>query len=218
MLQRHLVIFARRPQLGVGKRRLAKTIGNVEALRFTRTTLHSLIRRLGADRRWTLWVAATPDRPGGWIGSVRHVPQGKGSLGERLTRVVESLPPGPVVIVGTDLPTITCRDVAAAFAGLANHAAVLGPATDGGYWLIGLRRRPGCPLPFEDVRWSTSHALTDTIAALNGASHALLDLREDIDDAAALRRLVSERRPGRTCEGRWRTASPQAQGSTRQGP
>ena len=214
MLQRHLVIFARRPQLGVGKRRLARTIGNVEALRFTRSSLHGLMRRLGSDPRWSLWVAATPDRPTDWVGGVRHVAQGEGSLGERLTRVVEGLPPGPVVIVGTDLPTISCRDVARAFASLDRHAAVLGPATDGGYWLIGLRRRPRALMPFKNVRWSTAHALDDTIAALNGASHALLDLREDIDDGEAMRRFVSARRGRRTSAGRCRPASAQVQGST----
>jgi rSAM/selenodomain-associated transferase 1 len=216
MLQRHLVVFARRPQLGVGKRRLARTIGNVEALRFTRSSLHGLLRRLGSDRRWTLWVAATPDRPTDWVGGVRHVAQGQGSLGERLTRVVKRLPPGPVVIIGTDLPTISCRDVAGAFASLDKHAAVLGPATDGGYWLIGLRRRPRALMPFKNVRWSTAHALDDTVAALNGASHALLDLREDVDDAAAMRRLVSARQARRISAGKWRPASPQVQGSTQQ--
>jgi rSAM/selenodomain-associated transferase 1 len=217
MLQRHLVIFARRPQLGVGKRRLAKTIGNVEALRFTRSSLHGLIRTLGSDPRWTLWVAATPDRPNGWLGNVRHVPQGRGTLGERLERVVESLPRGPVVIVGTDLPTISCSDIAAAFAELAKRASVFGPATDGGYWLIGLRRRPRPLLPFKNVRWSTAHALDDTIAALEGSSHGLLDLREDIDDAAAMRRFVNARQARRICAGRSRTASPQAQDPTQQG-
>jgi rSAM/selenodomain-associated transferase 1 len=206
MLQRHLIIFARRPQLGVGKRRLAEAIGNVEALRFTRSSLNGLIRTLGSDRRWKLWVAATPDRPAGWAGNGRHLPQGKGSLGERLKRVVESLPPGPVVIVGTDLPSISCRDVAAAFATLAKRASVFGPAKDGGYWLIGLRRRPRPILPFKHVRWSTAHALDDTIAALKGESHALLDLREDIDDAAAMRRFVTARQARRTCAGRSRTA------------
>ena len=206
-MQRHLVLFARRPQLGVGKRRLASTIGDIEALRFSRTSTYGLIRTLGCDPRWTLWVAATPDRPAGWVRNGGYIAQGRGSLGDRLTRVVAGLPPGPVVIIGTDLPTIGRGDVAAAFAALGRSECVFGPASDGGYWLIGLRRRPRLILPFDNVRWSSPSALEDTIAALKGASHALLDLREDIDDSEAMRRFVSTRRGRRTSGGKSPPAS-----------
>jgi rSAM/selenodomain-associated transferase 1 len=210
MLRRHVVIFARRPQLGVGKRRLAKDVGNVEALRFTRSTIAQLVRTLGRDPRWSLWIAATPDRPTAWTGDARVVPQGRGSLGERLSSVAKRLPRGAVIFLGSDLPTVSRRDVARAFAALAGKTAVFGPASDGGYWLIGLRRRPRLILPFDGVRWSTPHALADTVARLNGAPHAMLDEREDVDDGAALRRLVTWRR-ARTCAGRSPQASSQGQ-------
>ena len=60
-LARHLVIFARWPQLGSGKRRLAAGVGAVEALRFQRVTLSLTVLRLGRDRRWITWLAVTPD-------------------------------------------------------------------------------------------------------------------------------------------------------------
>ena len=185
---RHLVIFARRPQLGVGKRRLAADVGDVEALRFARGALDRLTRILGRDPRWRLWLAATPDRPLDWVRAGAAIPQGPGDLGARLTRVIHALPPGPVVVLGSDTPTVTCTDVADAFRALGPNRAVFGPATDGGYWLIGLRRGLGERLPFEGVRWSSSNALADTLTNLGGSRAAMLREQEDVDDGPALRR------------------------------
>lgn len=190
----HLVIFARRPQLGVGKRRLAADVGDVEALRFARGALDRLTRTLGRDPRWRLWLAATPDRPLDWVRDGSAVPQGTGDLGERLSRVIHGLPPGPVVILGSDTPTVTRADVADAFRALGPNRAVFGPAADGGYWLIGLRRGLGERLPFGGVRWSTSDALADTLANLEGSRVAMLREQEDVDEGPALRRWRASRR------------------------
>ena len=192
--RQHLVLFARQPRYGVGKRRLAADVGDLEALRFARGALERLRRTLGADPRWTLWLAVSPDRPTGWAAPARVIAQGPGDLGDRLSRVVHALPPGPIVILGADTPTVTREDVADAFAALGSHDAVFGPARDGGYWLIGLRRRPRQHLPFDAVRWSTEHALADTLAAMDGRTVALLRLQEDVDDGPSLRRYLSRSR------------------------
>lgn len=189
--RQHLVLFARQPRYGVGKRRLAADVGDLEALRFARTSLERLRRTLGSDPRWTLWIAVSPDRPTGWAAPEKVIPQGAGDLGQRLSRVVRALPPGPVVILGADTPTVSRQDVAEAFAALGAHDAVFGPARDGGYWLIGLRRRLHQHLPFSGVRWSTEHALADTISAMNGRAVALLRVQEDVDDGPSLRRYLS---------------------------
>jgi len=192
--RRHLVIFARQPRYGLGKRRLAQDVGNVAALRFSRSALAELVRRLGRDPRWTLWLAITPDRPTAWVRQGRPIGQGRGDLGARLTRVARALPPGPAVILGADTPGVTRTDVAQAFRHLGRHAAVLGPARDGGYWLIGLRRTPRDPLPFADIRWSSAHTLADTLASLTDHRVAQLQMREDVDDGPALRRALRRRR------------------------
>ena len=114
-------------------------------------------------------------------------------MGERLTRVVHALPPGPVVILGGDTPSVTRADVATAFRALGAHRAVFGPTPDGGYWLIGLRRGLGGRLPFEGVRWSTADALSDTLANLVGCRVAMLREQEDIDHGPALRRWQARR-------------------------
>lgn len=195
---RHLVVFARAPRLGTVKRRLARELGDLAALGFHRENTAALLRRLGGDPRWTCWLAVTPDtwaaRPAGlWPGPCRPLAQGGGDLGQRMGRVLVGLPPGPAVIVGSDIPGIRPRHIAEAFQALGAHDWVLGPAADGGYWLIGARRRPTLRLPFAGVAWGSDRALADTLARLGGAKVALLETLEDVDSAADLRRLARKR-------------------------
>jgi uncharacterized protein len=184
----HLVIFTRYPVAGGGKRRLAAHVGQVQAVRFQRVRLQALLIELSHDPRWTTWLAVTPDRSGPWPPHVNRLSQGRGDLGQRLARIVTALPRGPAIIIGTDIPGIRALHIAAGFQALRGHDAAFGPAPDGGYWLIGLKRTPRARLPFDDVRWSTSHALDDTIRALGTARVAMIDTLEDVDDGAALRR------------------------------
>jgi rSAM/selenodomain-associated transferase 1 len=184
--RRHLVIFTRTPAYGVGKRRLAAGIGDLATLRFQRSVLASLQRRLGRDRRWRTWLALTPDRD--TLGRSDALPQGGGDLGERLRRLLKSLPPGPVVVIGSDTPGVMPADIADAFQALGAADAVFGPARDGGYWLIGLKRAPRRLDPFTGVRWSTAHALADTLANLEGRRVIRLRTLEDVDDRESFER------------------------------
>jgi hypothetical protein len=185
---RHLVIMAKHPVMGRAKTRLAASIGAVEATRASRVMLQALLRRLARDHRWTTWLAVTPDsaaRPARWQGDARPrlIAQGGGDLGKRMQALIDRLPPGPAVIIGSDIPAIVPGDIAAAFRLIGSHDAVLGPASDGGYWLAGLSRRR--PLhPFGNVRWSGPHALADTLANLAGHRVALLRELRDVDTAA----------------------------------
>jgi len=192
-LPRHLVVFAKAPRLGRVKSRLAKDIGPVAAWAFYRRTLAFVLRRLDGRGRWRAWVAVTPDagvaRQALWPADWNVIPQGTGDLGARMDRAMHLLPPGPVVIVGTDIPDLSRRHIEAAFAALGRHDAVFGPASDGGYWLVGLRRRPRVARLFANVRWSSEHALADTLANLGPSQTAArLDVLEDVDDGPALAR------------------------------
>lgn len=185
-MERHLVILTRYPRIGTGKRRLAAEIGPVQALRFQRVNLANTLRRLVDDKRWTTWLAVTPDRSGPWSSKCRIIPQGDGDLGERLSRLTIRLPTGPVLILGSDAPHMTRRLVSRAFHLLQGHDAVIGPAVDGGYWAVGLRRRPRRVAAFGSVRWSTPYALDDTLRNLDGLSVASLPKLIDVDDATSL--------------------------------
>jgi rSAM/selenodomain-associated transferase 1 len=198
----HVVIFAKAPRLGTVKRRLAADIGAFAAWDCYNTITRGLIERLARERRWRLWLAVTPDDSArgtrfwsraGHRHSIPRIAQGSGDLGARMGRVLRHLPPGPAVIVGSDIPDIDVAAIRAAFVALRSHDAVFGPAIDGGYWLVGLRRRPWPRrhLPgtlFRDVRWSTEHALADTLAGLpKGTRTALLHELADVDDVVTWR-------------------------------
>jgi uncharacterized protein len=180
-----LIIFARRPVLGTVKRRLGRDIGPVAATAFYRQCLARVVRRLASDSRWQTVLAITPDRTlrwNGWPSGPRRMPQGSGDLGTRMAHALAAPSPGPVILIGSDIPGVEPRHIAQAARLLGRHDAVFGPAADGGYWLVGLRRRPRFIDPFGDVRWSSPHALTDTLANLKGARVAMLDVLEDVDD------------------------------------
>src|SRR5580692_7600073 len=157
-------VFARAPRLGTVKRRLARDIGAQAALRFHRATMLSLLRGLLADRRFRTVLAFTPDRARFRLPlRVDRVGQGGSDLGARMHHAAARVPRGRVVIIGCDIPDARASDVRAAFRALGHADAVFGPAEDGGYWLVGMSpRRP--VHPFARVRWSTSHALADTLA------------------------------------------------------
>lgn len=143
-------------------------------------------------------LAVTPDwgvGTGIWGGMAPRTAQGGGDLGARMQRIMARAGPGPLVIVGTDIPGITPTHVAQAFRLLGSHDAVFGPASDGGYWLVGLRRRPRLLRPFSRVRWSSSQALSDTLANLAGRNVAFLSVLDDVDSASDLERCG--RRAGR---------------------
>ncbi len=189
----HLVIMARAPRLGAGKRRLARDLGALAAWRFQRAMLGRLLRRLARDPRWTTWLAVTPDRAAHgaahWAAPVQVIPQGAGGLGPKMARLLRERPPGPVVVVGSDIPDLHAGHIAQAFRALGRHDWVFGPAADGGYWLVGARRRRPPWRPFDKVRWSSRHALADSLANLAGARIALLEELHDVDSGEDLVRL-----------------------------
>jgi hypothetical protein len=195
-----VAVFLKVPRLGTVKSRLARGIGWAEATRLHRALSAALIRRLARDGRWrvTLWLtprAGLRHRDVPRLGLPRF-DQGAGDLGARMARAFVHGRGRPIVLVGTDVPELTAAVVAQAFRLLRSNDAVFGPATDGGYWLVGLRgRRP----PFARVRWSTPHALADTRANLKGARVALLDPLDDIDTPADYRRWRSRSRQGGLC-------------------
>lgn len=185
----HLIVFAREPRLGNGKRRLAKGIGIVRAGFWYRRELWSLLRRLKgrAGRCRHLFVTpptapAAPIWPRGW----RAQPQTNGDLGTRMHHALSLPGTGPAVLIGSDIPDIQAHHIDAAFRALGHADVVLGPAADGGYWLIGMRRRRAPPR-FGPIRWSTAHALEDTIAGFpKGTKVALLEVLKDVDEARDL--------------------------------
>ncbi len=195
---RHLVVFARRPDLGLVKTRLAADIGLVAATRFYRQTSAAVMNRLGRDNRWRCWAAVTPATAihghRFWPRVFEPIAQGTGNLGARMGHVLGKLPPGPAVIIGTDVPAIRPRHIESAFRALGDHDAVFGPSGDGGYWLVGARRSPHIPDLFSGVRWSSRHTLADSLLKLEGqgVKVALIEELADIDTGDDYHRWVNQ--------------------------
>lgn len=192
METRVLAIFAKAPIAGAVKTRLAQATSADFAAQAAAAFLADTLQRFG-NVPATHWLVHAPDEwpaelpvPAEW----RLRPQGAGDLGERMRRFVDAqqLAPGhapgaqypKIVILGADSPTLPVEYVLQAFERLSAHDVVLGPATDGGYYLLGLARR--CPQIFENISWGTSSVLQQTIARLEPElSLALLPPWYDID-------------------------------------
>jgi uncharacterized protein len=194
-----LVIFIKAPRLGAVKSRLAKTLGEENALAayklMTDRLLANLIGLPGIEIRFSPDDAEDEVRK--WLGNgFEFSPQGSGDLGERLQRAFEESFArgfGRTVIIGSDCPYVTRSDIEMAWASLANCEAVIGPAADGGYWLIGLRSPQ--PRLFEEISWSSDSVFETTLERICAANlpHDCLRELNDIDAESDWRHYIAER-------------------------
>ncbi|HEV2296122.1 MAG TPA: TIGR04282 family arsenosugar biosynthesis glycosyltransferase [Tepidisphaeraceae bacterium] len=186
-----LVVFARFPQPGLTKTRLIAALGPEGAAALQhRMTLGLLqhARRLRAQRGSRIVVCfAGGDVPlmqSAYGKDLSYRPQNQGDLGERLSAAFAdafSEEARSVVAVGSDCPALTDSILAEALDALSDNDVVLGPATDGGYYLIGLRRLQSSL--FQAIDWGTSRVLEQTLHAARegGLSVRLLGPLEDVD-------------------------------------
>jgi len=187
-----LVIMAKVPVAGRVKTRLARDVGNVRATMFYRHAMREVVARLARQPFWQTLLIVDPDSartsrmlPGGQV----RAGQGRGDLGVRMQRPMRTLPPGPVCLIGTDVPDISVADVRRAFRLLGAHDAVFGPAEDGGFWLVGLKRVPRVIDPYRGrVPWSRPDTLERTLANLRGFRLGFTTRHHDVDSAADLAR------------------------------
>lgn len=184
--------MVKEPRAGRVKTRLGRDIGMTAAAWWFRHQAAKLIRTLSRDQRWKTVLAVAPDVDGLnsriWPEALDRWPQGRGDLGDRMGNIMRHAPFGPVVIIGADIPNITPKLINDAFTALGNHDAVVGPALDGGYWLIGLKRG-ATPVPkslFQNVRWSHEQTLNDTLRSLNTQSVKRIATMHDVDTVADL--------------------------------
>ncbi len=194
-----VVVMAKYPSPGAVKTRLAARIGAAAACRLYAAFIADLAARLpeaGLPVSWAVWP---PDAPfDALVPGQRCFAQIDGDLGARMDAAIRAClraSPLPVIVIGADAPHLEpdrLREAAAAIA--AGADVVLGPATDGGYYLVGLRAP--CPALFQDMVWSAPDVFAVTVARVRTAGRRLHLLQPsfDVDDAqglAALRSLLA---------------------------
>jgi uncharacterized protein len=176
-----LVLFARYPTAGAAKTRLIPALGAEGAAavhrQLTERTLSVLLAN-GSPVELHHTGAEQADFRS-WLGEgFAFVKQAEGDLTDRL---LAALHPAPVIFFGADTPDLSAHHVAAAVAALESHPVVLGPADDGGYYLIGMKT----PMPeiLNDMPWSTDQVMPETLRRLleKGIEPALLDTLHDCD-------------------------------------
>lgn len=176
-----LVLFARYPEAGACKTRLIPALGAEGAANLHRQLTERTVAIL-RESECPVTVAFTgSDRCTfeTWLGhDVALVEQVEGDLTAKL---LACLNPAPVIFFGADTPDLQPHHVAAAIQGLATHEVVIGPAEDGGYYLIGMRN--GWPELFIDMPWSTEQVLPETLARLKrlGIEPLMLETLSDCD-------------------------------------
>lgn len=191
-----LVIFARTPVPGEVKTRLAADVGIERALEAYRELTELTLKVARQVRKCEVIVCFTPSDAEGamrdWLGDdVRYEAQSEGELGERMAHAIRNrLGEGArrVVVVGTDCPGLDRRTLDRAFESLGRVDVIVGPATDGGYYLIGVRGDH--PELFAEIPWSTNQTLARTLAAARtkGLAMDVLDIMWDVDTGVDLLR------------------------------
>jgi len=184
---RHLIIFVKNPVLGKAKTRLAATIGDEKALQVYLQLL-DITRNvaLGVNcTRHVFYSNAIDNDSWGEDKFNKHVQLGE-SLGERMKNAFDQvfvLGAREVIIIGSDCPKLNSEIVENGFQLLAENDACIGPAEDGGYYLLGMKR----PLPFlfEEKEWSTDSVFDDTTSDLvkNELTYGQLPELSDLDTA-----------------------------------
>jgi hypothetical protein len=182
-----IVVFAKAPVPGRVKTRLIPALGAEGAARLAAEMLDRTISEARATGL-TAELCGEPDAASWFEGDIAKTAQGKGDLGQRLARAAARvLAEEPVLLVGADCPALDRRRLSAAAEALAAHDAVIHPAQDGGYVLLGLARFDASL--FEGIAWSTSSVAAATIARIEALGWTL-DVREtlaDVDEPADLR-------------------------------
>lgn len=185
-----LVVFLKAPRSGLVKTRLAEALGPDAACAAYRQLVETLLAHLAplpaVELCFTPADASAEIHP--WLrNDWSTCPQSEGDLGERLHAAFTEhflSDAEHVVIIGSDCPNVTATDIEDAWLALEGHDVVLGPALDGGYWLIGLRApQPGL---FAAMPWSTDAVFSETMRRARESGLRVASLRElaDVDTAA----------------------------------
>jgi rSAM/selenodomain-associated transferase 1 len=199
--KRSVILFVKLLEKGMVKSRLAQNIDEGLVLRLYENMVLDTIEML-ARGQFPFRICYTPpgarDQIVEWLGHEHYLfPQTGDGLGDRMERAFASVFTGEVkeaLLIGSDIPGLTTDVIKEAFHALSTNDAVIGPADDGGYYLIGFRKKSFEPEIFYDMVWSTRTVFRETMDKLRDASasvHVLPELT-DVDTVEDLKTLLSQ--------------------------
>ena len=179
-----LLIFTRNPEFGKVKTRLARDIGHQAALDIYKFLLaHTAKICTPLDTEKAVYYSEEIPNNDLWNATVFQKKKQIGEdLGERMQNAFAEgfhLGYSKIIIIGSDLYDIETKDLEQAFNVLNNHEIVIGPAEDGGYYLLGMKQLH--PKLFKNKNWGTATVLQDTINELKKSNYKLLEKRNDVD-------------------------------------
>lgn len=182
-----LIIFARYPDGHTVKTRLSPVLSPFERGTLYETLIDNTVHIANKIKDWTAFIAYTPEGKGKFFEDrygLTVFAQGGKDLGFRMYNAIsKKLSEGfkKAIIVGTDIPDLDETIIMSAFLALDLSDVVLGPAADGGYYLIGMKQK--VPDIFTDIRWSTDSVLLETLNKIKNKGMTVLFLKtlQDID-------------------------------------
>ena len=200
----HLGLFAKFWEPGRVKTRLAATLGNQLACELYEIFLFHLLNSIAPVSDHTTVVFSPPDREADFRAAIAPdwmlEPQSEGDLGDRMrnffagqfSKDVPTKQKLKVVVIGADCPQLSVTEIQTAFDELDNNDVVIGPSTDGGYYLLGMQG--SLAEVFDDIDWSISKVLPQTTHRLDqqNKTYTLLPAKTDVDDEAALRQMLAD--------------------------
>lgn len=198
-----IIIFTRFPKPGKTKTRLIPVFGEEGAADLqrcmTEDTLHSVLqlKRVRPVSIEIRYEGGNENLMKGWLGGdVSYRSQGEGDLGERMSGAFGEAFQSElkrVIIIGTDCPDLSIHLLQNAFDALSHSDVIIGPARDGGYYLIGFRKNDFSPEVFEGIDWGTDKVFKKTLNFLKktGSKIHLLPKWNDVDTLDDLKDLVN---------------------------
>jgi rSAM/selenodomain-associated transferase 1 len=195
---RCLLFFIKYPEIGKVKSRLASVIGDEPAANLYRVFIVQMLSNLKKGD-FPFYICFHPKNAleglKEWLGNKHHyIPQKGKELGERMRNgFIEAFSMGHkrVVLIGSDIPDLPLEFVEEAFISLKKRDAVIGPALDGGYYLIGFKDKTFSPQVFENMAWGTETVFDETMKALKKLRRKVhtLPYQRDIDTVEDLENL-----------------------------
>lgn len=198
--ERTVLLFVKLPEPGKVKSRLARDIGGERALRLYECMVRDTLDMLHGAKIPFRIVFDPPQASEAmrkWLGkSHSFQPQTGDDLGERMESAFQAVfdeGAREAVLIGSDIPGLTASLVSEAFGAFGRHDAVIGPANDGGYYLIGFRNSSFTRSIFHAMPWSTGSVFQETLERLRNSARKVFVLPEciDVDTRDDLRTLLS---------------------------